>query len=252
MEIWDNFAVWESTLTVLGRHITMVDLDEKGIAYWSLFSRWPLLVAIYLSMGLNPDAKESQAGKKNKTSPTESERRRESEFFNRVGIADEACRDEKLIVNKVPGYFKGDGGPTMDREVDIKTFITWARCNYQGNYEPLFEVVLSLYKSTSHAVSGSQKGKEADLVKDQITTMAIEELTAGCQCHNSELARFLMKQKLFTLPGIDDACYEAHFRKAVNAAFKFLAIALRNEAKPGEPRGMKYCMRPGHAPKKGR
>lgn len=104
-----------------------------------------------------------------------------------------------------------------------------------------------------YSEKGRNKGKRKDKVLKEITKHAITELDAGCKCHNSELARYLMKltnrdcTRMYILPSINENQYETHFRKATNIAFKSKGIRLRNEPETlGEPRGKKYCERPGH------
>lgn len=225
-------------------------LSDVDTTYWASRNRWPLLAAIYLSMGLNPQAKPKLSGKLSEI-PTPDEKQ-ESEFFRRIRLAYNACEDKSLLDDIVAVPDKGFGGPAVDREVDTRIFIEWAREHFEGNCDTLFELALKSHKSTAHRKAGGNKGKQADDVKDDITANAIEELVAGCKCHNPELARFLMKlintdgTPKFILPGIIKERYEDHFNIATIAAFKKMGIPLRNEPKNGAPRGKKYCSRPGH------
>lgn len=251
MKIYDNYELWN------GYVFRQEDgLSEDEINYWSMFHRWPLIMAVYLSMGQipfhrPPSGKLKEFGIR----PTDPDKINQLEDFeSRLNLAKRAAESGELVVEKIPDT-RGMGHPYVEKLVPVSDFINWARKTYPINYEPLFQRVLSTYKSPKHTASGGQKGKQADKVKKKIQGMAEALLIAGCRCHNSELARFLCKQNIksdgkyvINLPGIDDDCYEPHFLKATNDAFNKMGIPLRNKPKdPGDPkRGKKYCDRPGH------
>lgn len=240
----DKFDMWACDPYVPSIHFE--SLDQKCMAYWAGCSRWPLLAAIFLSMGLNPHARLKLSGKLSAL-PTPEEGHI-TEFFSRIKLAHAACEDGSLVADMVPAPRTGYGSPTVDREVDAKSFISWARKNFSYNCEEIFELALTSHKSTAHAESGSKKGKQADEVKKKITEMAIAELNSGCKCHHSELAEYLYKlrnangEPAFKLPGIKETRWLDHFIEATTVAFREKGIPLRNEVKI-EPRGRKLCAR---------
>lgn len=256
-KIYDNYELWsEYTFR------TEQELSVGEIAYWSSFHRWPLVVAVYLSMGQipfhrPPSGKLKEFGKR----PTDPNQVNQLEDFeNRLNLAKLAAESGELVIEKIPDT-RGMGHPYVERLVPVGDFIHWARKTYPINYEPLFQRVLSTFKSPKHAASGGHKGKQADEVKKKITDIAIKVLEDGCRCHNPDLGHFLYIQNIkdlkgsnsddkfvIVLPGIDDNCYESHFKEAVNDAFDKMGIPLRNQPKtPGAPkRGKRYCDRPGH------
>ncbi len=257
MNVKNIFDLWANDPYVPS--LCLEVLSDEDTRYWAAHNRWPLLSAIYLSMGFNPLAKQKQSGKLLEIQfPDE---KQVSEFFRRIKSAHAACENKSLFDDIVAVTNNGFGGPAVDREVDSKIFIDWARENFESNCETLYEMALKSHKSTAHSKSGSSKGKQADEVKKQITEKAIKELEEGCLCHNPDLARFLCEQNIkdikkknsdekfvLVLPGIDDLCYEPHFLEATNAAFNEMGIPLRNKPKtPGAPkRGKGCCNRPGH------
>lgn len=251
MEITDSFVFWVNV--PISSSLCLEPLSKTDFEYWAGRKRWPLLSAIYLSLGYNPHARHKNSGKLLKIKFPSKEQ--VSDFRDRLIKVDEACKNGSLVYENVLEY-NAEQGQIIKREVDSKTFIAWAMNNFSENCESLFEMTLKTYKS-DHSISGSQKGKKADEVKKLITEAAIIELDAGCKCHNSELARYLMKLKdkngkpKYILPGIMEDRYEAHFLKAVNIAFKEKDIPLRNKSKSAETiRGKDLCKRPGHAPSK--
>ncbi len=249
MKIFDNYELW--TNYTFRRE---QGLSDDEIKYWSMFHRWPLVLAVYLSMGQIPfkrphSGKMLEFGKR----PTDPDKIIQLDDFEyRLDLAKRAVDNGELVVEKIPDT-RGMGQPYVERLVPVRNFIQWAIKNYVTNYDPLFKSALSLYKSPEHTASGAQKGDKADKVKELITEKAIEVLDAGCQCHNTELARYLTKLKkrdktpMFTLPGIIEDRYQDHFNEAVIVAFRAKGIPLKNEPKAeGEPRGKKYCRLPNH------
>ena len=251
MKIQDNFEVWvQSPFTQCAY---LEDLDDKGIEYWSGYSRWPFLAAIYLSMGLNPDAKAKRSGKMKVSEPTNAELERGKEFSDRIKIAYKACLQNKLIVDKIPGHNEVTG-QFVDREVDVETFIIWARKSFSANCEALYEQTLKSYVRISHSKLGGNKGNKADDVKLLITKKALQELEADCKCQHSELAEYLeyMKRRDGSLvfinptyknkPSIKPKRWPDHVMEATAVAFKEMGIPLLTETKT-EPRGRALCER---------
>lgn len=248
MEIYDNYELWsEYTFR------TEQELSVDEITYWSSFHRWPLVVAVYLSMGQIPYHKPpSRILKDVGKCPTDPDKVNQLEDFkNRLTLAKLAAESGELVIEKIPDT-RSMGHPHVERLVPVGNFIKWARENYKTIYDPLFDNAMSIYKNPEHAAYGRRKGTPADAVKELITAKAIEELEAGCQCRSAELVRYMMKLKnrngtpVFTLPSIIEDRYKDHFCGAVIAAFKAKDIPLRNNTKSDVSRGKKLCKRPGH------
>lgn len=249
MMIFDNYELWS--------HYTFrheQGLTDEEIKYWSMFHRWPLVLAVYLSMGQipyhrHPSGKMLEFGER----PTDPEKIVQLEDFeNRLEMAKRAVKSGELVTEKIPDT-RSMGHPCVELLVPVGNFIKWARKNYKTNYDALFSHALSTYKNPEHSAYGRRKGTQADTVKDLITKKAIEELKAGCLCRSAELVRYFMKCKkrdgtpMFTLPGIFEDCYKEHFSAAVIAAFKAEGIPLRNKSNSSVSRSKKNCKRPGHS-----
>lgn len=247
MKIYDDYELWNNYSFRQEK-----GLSEDEIAYWSMFHRWPLIMAVYLSMGQIPYKKPLGGKMMEYGKRLDEPESIQLDFEERLGLAKRAVESGELVVEKIPDV-RSMGHPYVERIVPVRNFILWAKENYKTNYDPLFNRALSLYKSPEHSAYGRRKGTPADAVKDLITARAIEELEAGCRCRSAELARYLMKLKnrngtpVFTLPSIIEDRYKDHFSEAVIAAFKVKGIPLRNNAKSDVIRGKKLCRQPGHS-----
>ena len=243
----DRFAL---LATVNPAFLYFEDLDDAGIAFWAGSSRWPLLAAVYLSMGFNPHAKGKKSGKMLELPcPTEEQA---NEFSNRIKLAQVASEDGSLIVDKVPYPNSGHGGPTVDREVDVKTFIEWAKENFDSNCEPLFDIALRSYSSSAHRKAGKLGSKPKRALLDKIIELANAELDGGCRCQHTELATYLrdlrrggsfvIKEERLSRIGNQPTILV--FREAVQEAFDRRELPLRHEKKqPGQERGKYLCTR---------
>lgn len=252
MKIYDNYELWNNYTFRQADGLT-----EDEIVYWSLFHRWPLVMAVYLSMGQIPyqktlSGKMLEAGKR----PIDPDKIVQLEDFeNRLELAKRAAENGELVIEKIPDT-RGMGHPYVEKLVPVRIFIRWARLNYNSTYKPLFDYAEQVYKSPEHTASGLLKGTATTKAKQKIQKKAEAELDAGCRCYNRELAYFLSNQKkpngkpLFDIPDIVDERLFDHFNEAVSAAFKKKGIPLRNQPKkPDEPlRGKRFCGRPDHRP----
>ena len=185
------------------------------------------MTAIYLSMGLNPHAKEKRSGKMIGAAPTDTELERAADFSNRIQLVHTACENGVLIVDRVPSTSAGNTGPELIREVDSKYFITWARDNFETNFEPLFETTLNASPKNSSNVKAGKAGiKPKRELLDRIKALAEIELNKGCMCQHNELADYLRNMK------IDNGSYavleKRQSRKGVQPNIKIFIEAAYN------------------------
>ena len=61
MSLQDNFDLWAHDPYAPSLCFSVLADEEKE--FWAAHNRWPLLSAIYLSMGFNPHAKQKKSGK---------------------------------------------------------------------------------------------------------------------------------------------------------------------------------------------
>jgi hypothetical protein len=229
-------------------------LTEEDITYWSSFHRWPLVLAVYLSMGKIPYKLLDGAQMREYCCPpvdTDTVNQRE-ELNKRLSLAKQAVDTGDLVVEKIPDT-RVMGHHYVERLVPVRNFIKWARDNYTSNYDILFDRAMITYKSPEHIASGRKKGSSADEIKEKIKARAIEELKAGCLCRSAELSKYLSKLKnrddtfTYILPSIINDRRLTHFTKAVIDAFKAQGVPLRNISGSTQSRNKNFCKRPGHS-----
>jgi len=229
-------------------------LTPEVFECWIQCPMWDLFSAILITMDLNPNAVYEECVDE------ETALKYGKEYLKRKIVLREAADQDQIVLFERPLLSPGHDDPeTFSRqcEVDAKQFIKWSIEN--GNLYPeaigkIIAEYLPSMKSLQHSRSAGHKGDAADRVKEQIAEKAIQELEAGCRCHNPDLARYLMKLKngdgtsMFILPGIVEGQYEHHFNIATKTAFKAMNIPLRNEPKAigVPPRGKRHCSMPGH------
>lgn len=251
MTFLDNYELWNNY------QFRQEDgLTEDEISYWSMFHRWPLVIAVYLSMGQIP-YKRSQSGKLLEAGkqPTDTDKINQLEDFKkRFVLAKRAAENGELVVEKIPDT-RSMGHPYVEKLVPVGNFIKWARANYETNYKPLFDVALRLYKDPGHVASGDFKGKTTAEVKELITKKAEAELDAGCKCHHSQLAEFLTHIKRnngslqFKIPinkkgkkSIKIERWPIHVLEATKIAFRNKGVPIRTDRKDAL-RGRVLCDR---------
>lgn len=246
--IYDNYELWEGYTFRQEEGLT-----EAEIEYWAQFHRWPLVMAVYLSMGQIP-FKKSISGKLEKPDnwqPDPTKLAQLEDFENRLAKAMLAARTGELVIEKIPDT-RGMGHPYVERLVPVKSYINWATSNYDANYTPLFDRVIETYQSPEHTVAGKQGNKAKEALLDRIKDHARYELDEGCRCQHNELAKYLRGLKR----GDKFAILEERksrkgkqptheiFLEAVTAVFEERDLPSRFEKKPpGQERGKKLCDR---------
>lgn len=249
MKQYDNYELWA------GYTFRQEEgLIEAEIKYWSQFHRWPLVMAVYLSMGQIP-YKKPIGGKllESMKRPTDPAKLSQLEDFeSRLNKAKKAAVTGELVIEKIPDM-RGLGHPYVERLVPIRNFIEWAYNNYETNYDKLFKHVLESYQSPEHTAAGKQGAIAKRRLLDRIKEYADIELDGRCLCQHNELADYL--RDLMRGDG-KHAILEARksregkqpeielFREAVTECFKERGLPRSHEKKgPGQERGRKMCGR---------
>ena len=246
MTPYDRFKSWVG-LTKIDINLFPA-LTDEDIELWALTKNWPIIDAIFLSLGLRPFTKiENFLPSENGTSSCE-------ELINRISLVNEAIEKGKLLTEVTTNATFSEF-QAYDRTVDVKVFIIWARANFKEvNCDLLFERAMEAeHKSNSHSISGTNKGKKAKSVKEKIQERAELELEVGCKCNHSQLAVYLLHLKRnggsleFPVPinkkgkfSIKPECWLTHVRAATLMAFISKGIPHRNAPKD-EPRGRVLC-----------
>lgn len=249
MKLYDNYELWaEYTF----RQEEGLSKDE--IAYWAQFHRWPLVMAVFLSMGQIP-YKKTLSGKlieSNKRPTDPAELSQLEDFENRLTKAKHAATTGELVIETIPDT-RGLGHPYVERLVPVRNFISWAIRKYDSNYSPLFARVIESYQSPEHTAAGKQGAMAKRRLLDRIKEYADIELDGQCLCQHNELADYLRDLKrgdgkhaiLEVRKSREGKQPEIEiFREAVTECFKERGLPRSHEKKePGEERGRKICDR---------